>query len=312
MIWFGTKQKMQWVPEPQTGVQRRQVASVQAGTLDRGGGYVSRSNASHVEYSWDFAVQEAGTADGLDVFAEYASGLHDDWSAYVGSAGASGFNPNDLIYWSDPMDWQSNLLPPHWASPALIGKGWPSWGPGGPPTWYTTLPNGNRLPPKAPIFPLQDVPPNQLSSDPRATVVIPIPPGHTLRWHWRGHAYQTAMRAVAHHKSGGTDLVQDVAPVAMTSATRVGNAISGDTYDYVTFGLIRTSSIQSAVATVAGMVAQIHRGAAPEATGPHIAGRGVTGCQFLDSAIPETYYLASEGKRLKGLSFSLKEVGAWL
>lgn len=298
MLWGGTKQKLQWLPEPAPGVRRRFVQSVQAGTLDRGGGYLSRSTGGHWEWDFDFPVSEAH--GGLDVFAEYASGLHNDFANLT-----DGDNPNDLFWWVDPMDQDANLFPPGWASPALCLSG--DWPPMGIVQSHAATPaNSNGLPSRQVVFSVTTA-----ANTHDRTILIPIPPGFTLRWGVRGARTGTGvMRAVAHHKTGGADLTQSVTPVAVTDTTRVGNSISGDTYDYVTIGLARTSTAASTV-TVAGMVAQLHSGTAPAATGPHIAGRGHTGCVFKDDAVAEDYYLAAGGRHLKGLSFGMKEVGGW-
>lgn len=300
-LWFGTKQRFQWAPMPPPGVQRNTVTNFTGGTLDRGGGFASRPTGSHVEWEFNYPYRES---EDLDVFPAYAAGLYNDYETVV-----DGFNPNNLIYFVDPMNTGTNLFPPHWASPMLgLSGDWP-W-PGDYASHQATT-GGNGLPARAVTFSLGDAA-NTFSTVTRRTVVIPVPPGFTLRWGWRGARSGTGVvRAVAHHASGGSDLVQSVEPIAESSTTRIGNAVDGDTYDYVTFGFARTSSAASTV-TVAGMVAQIHpNSASPVLTGDHVPGMGTTGCVFA-GPMPEVYQLAVEGRHFKGLSFGLMEIGAWL
>jgi hypothetical protein len=104
-----------------------------------------------------------------------------------------------------------------------------------------------------------------------------------------------------------------MAPQSATGATRGAGTYSGDTYDYVTVGLARTS-VAASTASITSMMAWIHPNTlSPTLTGPHIAGVGQTGCMIAGDLIEE-YIQADDfaNRRLKSLSFGLVEVGAWL
>ena len=307
-LWFGTVQNCQWVPMP-ADVQRRTISSIESGTLERGGGYASRSAGQHSVYDFTFSTREAHGASGLDVFQEYSTGLWNDYSTVV-----DGFNPNDLVYFLDPMNAEANLFPPHWAAPMLSLSGdWP-WI-GNFVSSAGTIANTYRQPARTVTFNVTHAAAT-LPAETRRRMVIPIPPGYTLRWGWSGTRTGTGVvRSEAHHKTGGASLNHTGTPQLADGATRLAHTINGDTYDYVTIGLGRTSSVASTV-SITSMMAQLHpnSGATPAVTGAHIAGLGNTGCVFDGDAIPESYYLVHEAQalHLKGLSFGLKEVGAWL
>jgi hypothetical protein len=307
-LWFGTLQRFQWVPQPAAGVQRRVLSSYEAGTLERGGGFASRSYGEHVEFEFNFAHREAHGPAGLDVFQEYRTGMWNDLGAVV-----DGFNPNDLLYFLDPMNAAANLFAPHWAMPALALTGdWPWIGPYASNS--ATAASSYRQPPRTVTFNVTHTAAT-LPTEIARRFVIPIPPGYTLRWGWSGASTGTGVvRAEAHHKTGGATLVQNAAALSPTAATRLNQSINGDTYDYVTIGLARTSSVASTV-SIASMLAQLHPNTVtPSLSGSHVRGTGNTGCQFAGSDISEIYehVFEHDGRHVKGLSFGLKEIGAWL
>jgi len=307
-LWFGTKQNFQWTPGPSSGVQRRNVTAAEAGTLQSGGGFASRAYGQHSEFDFSFRWREAHGAAGLDVFQEYATGLWNDFTTVV-----DGFNPNDLIYFLDPMNVEQNLFAPHFAAPTLSLSGdWPSIG-----TYVSdaaTAANSYRQPPRTVTFSVTHASAT-LPSETRRKMVIPIPPGYTLRWGWSGASTGTGVvRSEAHNRSTGAIVASNAAALSATASTRLNQSINGDTYDYATIGIARTSSAASTVA-ITSMLAVLHPNAeSPALTGSHARGMGVTGCVFSGDAIPEEYVLVDENdsRHIKGLSFGLIEIGAYL
>ena len=306
-LWFGTVQKFQSVPMP-ADMSRRNVSANESGTLERGGGFVSRSMGQHSVYEFNFPTREAHGAAGLDVFQEYATGMWNDYATM-----SDGFNRNDLIYFVDPMNAEGNLFAPHWASPMLSLTGdWP-WI-GSYASNVATAANAYGQPQRTVTFNVTHTA-STLPTETRRRMVIPIPAGYTLRWGYSGAVTGTGVvRSEAHNRSTGAIVAANAAPLSATAATRMNQSIDGDTYDYVTIGLGRTSSAASTVA-IASMIAKLHPNAeSPALTGSHVPGMGVTGCVFDGDTVPEDYYLVHEEQswHLKGLSFGLREVGAWL
>lgn len=307
-LWFGTKQKFQWMPMPSSGIQRRNVFNSEFGTLDRGGAYVSRSRGHHTEIDFSFGVREASGLGGLNGYLAYANGM---WSDYVSVV--DGFNPNDLIYFTDPMSMRENLFSPSWATPMLSLSGdFPHLGP--LVSNAATAANVYNQPARTPTFAITHAA-NSLPSATSQKFVIPIPPGQTVRLGWSGSVTGTGyMRAEAHVIATGALTPFTVAPQTATSLTRGTTGFSGDVYDYVVVGLARSSSASSTVSVTSMMAQCFPSGYTTTMTGPHIPGVGQTGCQFQEDIIEE-YVQAEEaigGRRLKGLSFGLVETGAWL
>lgn len=306
-LWFGNEQRFQWVPMPSTGIQRRNVFSQESGTLDRGGAFSTRSVGRHAEFDFSFTSREATGLTGLDIYQEYATGVWDNYATTI-----SGFDRKNLLYFVDPMVMRSNIFAPHWASPMLALSGdYPLIGTA--TTHAATAANVYRQPSRTITFSVthtsQTLPPTL-----GQRFIIPVPPGHTLRWGWSGSVTGNAvLRAEAHHATGGATLAVNSAPLSATGSPRMDQSINGDTYDYVTFGLSRTLSTAS-TASVTSMMAQIWpNGTTPVLDGTHFGGLGQTGCVMMDDMV-ESYIQADDfgNRRLKGLSFGLLEVGAWL
>jgi hypothetical protein len=306
-LFFGTKQNLQFVPMPSSGIQRRNVQYAEASTLDRGGAFVTRSRGRHAEFDFSFGVREAAGLTGLNVYQEYATGLWDD---YVGSV--SGYNPNNLIYFADPMAMRENQFSPHWAAPMLALTGdYPHLGPYA--SNAATAANTYRQPARTVTYNITHAI-NTLPTETYRQFLVPIPPGYTLRFGWSGAVTGTGViRAEARTKATGVIAATSISPQSATGATRMANSWNGDTYDYVVFGLARTTLVTS-TAAITSMVAQTHPNTfSPTLTGNHIAGVGQTGCD-ISSDMVEEYIQADDfgNRRLKSLSFGLVEVGAWL
>lgn len=307
-LWFGTKQNFQWMPMPSSGIQRRNVFSSESGTLDRGGAYSSRSRGSHQEYDFSFGVREATGVSGLNAYQEYATGLWDDYSTLV-----NGFNPNDMIYFADPMTMRQNVFPPHWASPMLgLSGDWPAIGTN--IVGSATPANIYRQPQTSVSFDIT-APINTLPTALSQQLVIPIPRGHTLHYGWSGSTTGSGvLRNFRHNWSTGAIVSVGSTPTSNTGAARTTSTIDGDTYDYATFGFARTSTTGTTNITLTSMLAQIWPNTiTPTITGNHIAGLGNSGCA-IDGDLVEDYIQADDSgnRRLKSLSFGLIEVGAWL
>ena len=307
-LWFGTKQKFMWVPMPSSGIQRQNVFSSSAETLDRGGAYVSRSVGRHAEFDFSFGTREASGVDGLNVFQQYATGMWDDYTTVV-----DGYNPNNLKYFCDPMSARENLFSPHWAAPMLALSGdYPHIGKH--EMQAATVPNVYNQPSRTVTYNVTSEFANTLPIDSNQNFVIPIPPGNTLYLGWSGSVTGTAVvRVEAHTASTGAIVATNVAPQSTTGATRMANSFNGDIYDYVTVGLSSTTTSTS-TASVTSMMAQIFPNTyTPTLTGRHVPGVGQTGCEMSGDMIEEYVQADDFGqRRLKGLSFGMVEIGAWL
>lgn len=112
-MWFGSEQRMQWVPAPSTGASMSFVGTGGDLSLEDGRRSINRSMQTHKEFQFDFPVQEASGLTGLDVFNKFFSGFYGDCDTYP-------------VFFADPMNYDQNLFPPHFASPGLVSRGWAS------------------------------------------------------------------------------------------------------------------------------------------------------------------------------------------
>lgn len=299
-IWFGTTQKFQWMQMPSSGVQVTSARYTDSGVYENGGGWVDRSNGSHRVYAFDFAAREAAYYGGLDLYEKYASGFYGD----------------QLMHWADPAEFNLNLCPPQWASPALAlnDNSWHHIG-----TYASdaaTAANSYEQPSRTVTYTVTADTETYGRTSSRLSFTVPIPPTHKLVFGWSGArsnssvgiGYTTYLNGVA------TNVATPIAPLTTTASTRMNTTLSGATYDAVRFYLKGTATTQTA--SIASMMAQLVPIAATADMaggqgGIHIMGRGSTGCRFDDDASAESYILFDSNRHLKGLSTSLRETGGW-
>lgn len=310
-MWFGNRQRFQAVPTPATGAVKSNTKYNESGTLENGGGWAVQSRASHANWAFDFPVQEAHGAQGLDVFREYDSGM---WDWYGSST--SGFDRRNLIYFADPMNYTSNLFPPNWATPSLPTTGDWHWI-GNYSNTYLSPANTMNMPPIYPEFSVTNTPYTPPGST-RNYVVIPIPPSHQLFWGWSGSRTGTGVvTARAINSVTGATADFDKTPNTITGAQRIGSVpISGLDYDHAIIFLNRTTAVTSLV-RIASMTAQLWPiGVTPDLNGKHQQGMGTTGAVFDGGAVPESYVMVDPTRNVpvhyKGLSFQMREIGGWL
>lgn len=310
-MWFGTRQRFQAVPTPATGAVKSNTNYNESGTLENGGGWAVNSRASHANWAFDFPVQEAHGKRNLDVFREYQTGSWD----WFGSS-TSGFDRRNLLYFADPMNYDSNLFPPNWASPWLPYNGDWHWI-GNFNTAFSTAANNYGMPPITPEFTVNNTP-YTVPGSTRQYALIPIPPSHQLWWGWSGSRTGAAvMTARAVNSVTGATADFDKTPNSPTGAQRIGSVpISGTDYDYAMIYFNRTTAVASTARPVS-MTAQLHQlGVTPNLNGNHQQGMGTTGAVFDGGANPEEYVMIDPTRNkpvhYKGLSFGMREIGGWL
>lgn len=291
-----TVAKMGLWPMPSTGADMGSEGVSEDITFEYGGADVVASPQSHRVYEMSWGTREATGASGLDVIKRY-------------SQGAFG---RGLIYFADPFNYTTNLLPPAWAEPALIGRGWKNI--------YDTEPVLNNTLNSAYNQPIQSATWNITSAtnatptDKRGFCVIPIHPDYYLNVGFTGSATGTGVvRVRPINLDGSYAATTDLTLISSSSSARFNNTtFSGSTYKAVEIYFTRTSSATSSV-TVLSAMAQLWRSGYTGHSDPvnFHPGQGNTGCRFLSTAIPEDY-IVSDGisrRHLKGLAATLVEVG---
>lgn len=299
-LWFGNEELFQLVTAPAT------MSAAREGYFDQfkgsnGGQVVERSSAGALNLELGYPWGDAYGDGTLEVFSDYRNGEY-----------GSG-----LVHVADPMAYDTNLMPPWWASPRLIEYmfpvGWPNISPA-VPSWAATAGNSYKQPARkgtwavtvaANATPLTD-----------ATipyVIIPIHPDRTLHFGCTGAATGTAVVKVESWVNGATSAAVSTSAtlLAETGSTRLNLTVSGSSYAYAKIFITRTSSAASTITPIS-MMAQLHlTGSSPTLAGSHVRGRGQAGLEFADTAIPQEYLDASAGRHYKALSLRLKETQPW-
>lgn len=126
--WFGHEAHFEAVPAPASGAQVQNVGFSSSMDYVAGRLGISRSMQTHKVVSLDFPVQEASGAHGLDHYTRFAQGYWGDCDSYP-------------MFLADPMLFDQNLLPPNWASPGIIRRGWADISPNGARTYDNLVTN---------------------------------------------------------------------------------------------------------------------------------------------------------------------------
>lgn len=100
-LWFGSKNRMRWVETPLSGADSTPAAWRAGGELLNGGGWVDHSWGSHKVYNYSWRDSSARQA------AQLMKSYRD---------GAFG---RGLIYFVDPLIYDTNVLPAQWAAPSI-------------------------------------------------------------------------------------------------------------------------------------------------------------------------------------------------
>lgn len=277
-IWFGTRDLMQWVPDPAVNVEASKSGWSTETSFLNGGAYVRRSMAAHRRYSMSWNMRHR--ADVRPIL-DYADGIY-------------GTGP---IYWANPFDMDTNMLPPYWAAPMMGGYDGIILN-GAEYERPELVPSPNTL-----GYPVQSAL-YTVGADPKPSVWIPIPPGYTA---WIGAHGQngTGGTVVATPTNGpgtpgsGTTLTL----LSTATETRFNQSFDSDTYDGVLISLGGSGTI-----TLSGLMVQLlPTGATPE-NGGFISGQGSSGCSFASQPFVSEYSAAFDRV---GVNIELVETEAW-
>jgi hypothetical protein len=284
-VYFGNKEKQQWIKAPKTGLKAINSGKVVQNDYLSGRSSVKRSRASKRTYdpSWlGYQNSEDGTS--IYVLKDFADGLYGDGP----------------FYFLDPYAVDQNVLPPHWAAPMLTEKDWPSLSSDFSATFVAET-SSNNYPTRYASY----VTTAGYVSESKLTIIIPQDYALNFGWHGPTAGSSTGVRVVPYLRSNGAaDTAINPTKIATTVNTRTNLKLKGDTYSYVEI-FIATSS--ASTVNITGMIAQILPENAAVAQGGFISGRGTTAIEF--SQIPEIeYYSAAIGDGLIGLSAGWVEV----
>lgn len=281
-VYFGNLYHQTWIKAPSSGMQVSQTGWQSNQQRLNGRAGFKRSSGSHRSISPSWVGSLNSESDSLQIVNNFATG----------------FYGNGPFYWIDPFAMKQNLMPPHWATPALCDAGWPSIldsgeldsgvmaaGPDSQPVRYASITT------------------SYLNS---RYVRFIIPEGHKLHL---GVLTLTGTETnfvslKCYERTGwpGETFDYDATLEAAQYGTgiRTNKVIDGDTYSAVELSITSTCSI-------VGMIAQIWPSDVTPPQGDFISGRGTTGLEF--SQIPTMeYYSANLNDGQIGMSASLIEV----
>lgn len=273
-VYFGNSVKQMWIPAPKTGLNASSQAFFTDTQLLTGRAYLRRSAANHRRFSpaWIGALNADSASDSLHTIKDYFDGLYGDGP----------------FYWLDPFAIDTNLLPPNWAAPMLSLNDWSPISSIGTQALVDTPANTRDYPYKS-----LELTFGASISESTKTVRIIIPTGHKLHFGWHGEQVSgdASVYLRAYPRSGGapTDFLAD--PLAVTSAIRTNESVSGNTYSMVDI-IIKNPTASASVIEIAGMIAQVLPETDSVAQGGFISGRGTMGLQF--SSAPSITYISSK------------------
>lgn len=289
--------RMSYVPAPDPGMGAGASGYSELLEFENGGADVVSSAGTHRNFEMDWNLREASGADGLDIVRGYQQRL---------------FGPG-LIYFADPMNFTTNLLPPAWASPGLIEQGWKGIF-SSTPTYSNVSTNSYSQPSRKIVYPVA-VTASAVPTAANQVAVLVIPSDHTLHLGFSAAATGTAViRVRPINLDGSYASTTDLTLLTDTSSTRMNATFAGSSYKAVEIYITRTSTATSTMTITSGMAQLWPTSVTPTLIGNHIPGAGFTGCKFGSEAIVESYVLADNvgtPRHYKGMSVDLVEVGAW-
>ena len=297
-FWFGTEDRMMWLPAPLVGAGSSPAGWQAANTLLNGGGFAVHSWDTHKEYQYEWSP--ASSPQVAQIMKSYRDGTYG----------------RGLLYFHDPSTWGVNVLPARWADPSMALKGEsPSLLYGVTPTLGSTVTGGdaNLLPIQSTVYSVTTA--AATVPQPDDSVFIPIPTGYTLHV----AAYYTftgtaGIWATPVNANGANGTAVKVTPTLNNALSMTTNTFSG-AIKGVRLWLGRSTAVASTLTLVA-MSARLIRSDAPALDiaalklGPWYGGQGHSGCRF---AQPPTYITnaAYSGGKI-GFAASFTEVGSWV
>jgi hypothetical protein len=292
-MWFGTKEHMQWIDTPLTGANVSTSGNVANVDLINGGAHVRNSFDSNKNYNftWGSSVDRRMSS----IIRAYRNGSYG----------------RGLIYFIDPMYYETNILPQRWADPSM-SLNYEAPGIAGQshqPSITYTQNNNNGLPVNSVSYTFK---PNESYDGLKSgdSIWIPVPPGAELIiW---AHYSSIGGASIKVREGGVADQTYDLieTPADETSPTPLV-IDGGDDGSYAEMYISTNKATVQSVITVSAMTARIRWPGLGEITEPYwYTGEGHSGCKFVGS--PTVYNNSGIGGGQVSLSCELKEVGSWV
>lgn len=296
-FWFGTEERMGWMPAPLRGASSNPSGWSAGGTTLQGGGWAVHSWDTHKEYMFEW--HESSSPEVAQRMKSYRDGTFG----------------RGLLYFLDPSTYEINVLPSRWADPSMaLNDESPSLLYGVSPTPVTTSGGeGNMLPVQSASYAVTTAAASTPAAD--DSLFVPIPEGYTLHlgafYSYTGAA---GVWATPVNSNGTNGTAVRLSPLDLDGTTVSGNTFASPLRG-VRLWLGRSSSATSAmtITALSGRLVPTSLSAPQVAIimqSPWLGGQGHSGCRFLQPPTYITNSAVSGGKI--GFAASFTEVGSWV
>lgn len=239
-VWFGTKERMEWVPAPLPGVDRSAKKWRASGQFLNGGAWQTESAVGARAPQLTWPPMPAADVRKIRAFLE----------------GTYGLGP---FYYSDPFAEPVNVLPQWLATPWLATEGGPSLRGSVKPSKVTTPTNTYDYPTYGAQYPVSGLG--------ERIVSVPVPAGFTAHLGVHGEV----VSGTATVRANSTDLtLLGVNTATLTNFTMAGPG----------FVDLRLYSGTSGVLKLYGLVLRLLPTGQPAPTGPFVPGDGHSGLKL--------------------------------
>jgi hypothetical protein len=286
-IWIGPRGNALWVPAPSVSNIDFSPSgySNQVNYLNGGAG-VRSSWASHREYVMQWTLK---SRDSLRPLQDMAAGMYG----------------TGLIFWSNPMAMDRNVLPECWAWPAQAALDAPilvNGSTGVRPTSSATPANTLGYPATSISYPV---------SGTSQTLHVPIPPGYVAWLGWHGTSNGNGgliVTPVYSASSVGPATYPAILPVTSTTRCNTSYSSASMVGIDISFGVGAVAGPATSVIYSGIMVQILPIGATPT-LGGFISGQGDSGCVFATKPKNTPY---NQPLDQVGAAAKLVEVGSWV
>lgn len=289
-VYFGNDQKQVWINAPRTGLNASSQSYYNESQLLNGRVHINRSRGSHRRFraNWLGSLNASELENSLQTVKDFADGVYGDGP----------------FYWLDPYATGMNILPPHWAAPALQEQSWPQLWDLAPFEYVDTASNLLNYPVTSVRYASSST--DEQGSTKKLTIIIPD--GYSLHFGWHGEVTtgSAGIRIDRYRRNDGTIESVDPEVISVTSSNRTNTIVSGGVYSKVDIYFYNPAGDDYDF-IVAGMIAQVLSGTGYPEAGGFVSGRGTTGLEFANSVNIE-YYSANINEGQVGLSTQWIEV----
>lgn len=300
-MWFGTQERMRWIPVPLRGADSSPVSWGVDGTLLNGGAYVRNAWSSHKRYTYEW--NSSSSREVAQIMKSYRDGSYG----------------RGLLYFIDPLTYTTNVLAPHFADPSMTRNYEAPEVVAGiqPSPWsHTSGAEAQAAALNLPAYRARFDIPAGTAGQPEIAYgqFIPIPEGYTLHMGAFYEATGTAGVFVTPVSSAGALQPRtQLTPLSLSATNIVPDTFTGGRGVWLSMG--RTDIGASAILTVSGVTARL----APTGTsggklallqsGPWVGGQGNNGVRFVGT--PSYISNGPLGGGQIGFAATFAEVGSW-